>query len=141
MRTLKEFCIKIFSKTCQEKELNSARRIMFTTGLKTIPPTLNSYYQDGRRSVLVGAFMWARCLVAKPTIPEYSSWGWEWNPRLMKWVPYWTDLPDVSKGCAMLVQCGCKVACRGNCKCHRMGKRCSLLCKCEGMCMNNEQDE
>jgi len=40
-------------------------------------------------------------------------------------------LSDVSKACSLLLQCGCVVACKGNCKCHRTGLHCSPLCKCE----------
>ncbi|KAL8616927.1 hypothetical protein ACOMHN_041846 [Nucella lapillus] len=48
------------------------------------------------------------------------------------------DLPDVSEACSLLVRCGCAVACKGNCKCHRAGLHCSQLCKCQGGCTNND---
>ena len=74
-----------------------------------------------------------------PKIPNCcSDWGWEWNTRTNHWVPFWTDLVDVSHACSLLLHCGCVVACRGSCKCHRTGLRCSTLCKCEGGCTNND---
>ena len=40
--------------------------------------------------------MWENCLDKSPVIPDPKDWGWEWNERSKSWVPYWTDLPDVS---------------------------------------------
>ena len=34
--------------------------------------------------------------------------------------------------------CGCGKACRGNCKCARAGIKCTILCNCEGGCINND---
>ena len=33
----------------------------------------------------------------------------------------WTELEDVSHACRIILKCGCKKACRGNCKCSRNG--------------------
>ena len=85
---------------------------MFTVGLKqleSIPPTLNALYQHVQRSLLICAFQWSFCLDNSPPSPDPNEWGWEWNPRTRSWVPYWTDLPDVSEGCSLLIHCGCKV--------------------------------
>ena len=57
-----------------------------------------------------------------------------------EWVPYWTDLSDVSQASSLLLHCGCSVACKENCNCHRAGLRCSSLCKCEGGCINNDKE-
>ena len=73
--------------------------------------------------------------------PDYLPTGdydWCWNDRLQVWMPHWTDLPDVSNGCAALGSCGCKKSCSGKCKCCNVPQRCTSLCKCEGMCSNNE---
>ena len=37
------------------------------------------------------------------------------------WLPFWTVLDDASKACALLHHCGCRKACRGNCKCATAG--------------------
>jgi len=39
---------------------------------------------------------------------------------------------------ALLLQCGCVVACKGNCRCHRAGLHCSPLCKCEGAALTTK---
>ena len=76
--------------------------------------------------------LYGNSLMSKsPEIPKPSEWGWEWNNRTMAWVPYWTDLPDASHGCLILLHCGCSVACNGNCKSFRAGIWCSQLCKCD----------
>ena len=73
-------------------------------------------------------------------IPDPSKWRWELNDRSKIWMPYWTDLPDASHVCSVLLHCGCSVACKGHCKCHRAGIRCSSLCKCQRGCTNNDMD-
>ena len=47
-------------------------------------------------------------------------------------------LDNASKACALLHHCGCGKACRGNCKCARAGIKCTILCNCEGGCINND---
>ncbi|KAL8588046.1 hypothetical protein ACOMHN_061212 [Nucella lapillus] len=140
MRLLERMTVAMYSKTCAFFSVNEARQFLYTVGLKnleSIPPTQHALYQHTRRAVLSAA-IWRQSLSKAPEIPNPSEWGWEWNPRTKEWVPYWTDLPDVSKACLLLVCCGCEVACRGNCKCSRSGLRCSQLCKCQGGCTNNE---
>ena len=100
--------------------VNLCRQKMFTVGLKqlaSIPSILNVLYQHVRRSLLICAFQWSFCLDNYPPSPDPNEWGWEWNTRTRSWVSYWTDLPDVSEGCSVLIHCGFKVSCRGNCKC------------------------
>ena len=46
--------------------------------------------------------------------------------------------PPLSEGCAFLIRCKCSVGCSGRCKCHKNGMRCTSLCNCQGMCLNNE---
>ena len=116
---------------------------LFTHGLKSldsIPPTQHALFQHGKRALHTAAFVWKQSLSKTPKIPDPSEWGWEWNDRTKVWVLYWTDLEDVSKGCSLLLNCGCVVACKGNCKCHRAGLRCTTLCKCEGGCTNNDEE-
>ena len=132
----------LYAKDKGYNNVNLCRQKMFTVGLKqleSIPPTLNALYQHVRRSLLICAFQWSFCLDNSPPSPDPNEWGWEWNPRTRSWVPYWTDLPDVSEGCSLLIHCGCKVSCRGNCKCFRANIRCTALCECEGNCINNDR--
>ena len=142
MSVIQRFVIKTFSLNCETSEVNEARQRMFTTGLRlfeNLPPTKHALLQHTKRSLLAAAFIWKYCLQKSPTIPNFSAWGWEWHPRLLCWVPYWTDLSDVSKGCSFLGQCGCKVACTGRCGCHIGNRRCSSFCKYKGTCSNNDR--
>ena len=141
MDSLQKYVCIQYSKNIKTESVNEARQVLFTQNLRNlenIPPTMNALYQHARRSILVAAFMWRRCMEKIQDLPSPGDWGWEWHPRLSIWIPYWTDLQDASKRCSLLVKCGCQVACTGRCKCFNMGIRCGPLCKCEGACTNNE---
>ena len=133
----------MYSKNCNSGSFNEARNLLFTQSLKSldsIPPRKHALFQQARWALLIAAFIWKQSLVKRPVIPDPSKWGWEWNDRSKIWMPYWTDLPDASHGCSVLLHCGCSVACKGNCKCHKAGIRCSSLCKCQRGCTNNGMD-
>ena len=141
MRHLEHFTVLMYTKNCAAQSVNEARKLMFTHGLKSldsIPPTKNALFQHAKRALHTAGFVWKWSLSRIPDIPNPSDWGWEWNARSSQWVPYWTDLSDVSKACSLLLHCGCVVACKGNCKCHRAGLHCSALCNCKGGCTNND---
>ena len=107
------------SKNCDAELLNDAMKVMFTHSLKSldsIPPTQHALFQHAKRALLAAAFIWKQSLSKIPNIPKPSDWGWEWNTRTNQWVPFWTDLTDVSHACSLLLHCGCVVACKGNCK-------------------------
>lgn len=143
MRCLERWTVLMYSKNCNTDSVNEARKLLFTHSLKSldsIPPTQNALFQHAKRALLTAAYVWKQALSRIPKIPNPSEWGWEWNARCKEWVPYWTDLADVSKACSLLLHCGCVTSCRGNCKCHRAGLRCSTLCKCEGGCTNNDSE-
>ena len=139
MRRLERWTVLMYS--CDAGLLNDAMKVMFTHSLKSldyIPPTQHALFQHTKRALLAAAFIWKRSLSKIHKIPKPSDWGWEWNTRTNQWVPFWTDLADVSHACSLLLHCGCVVACRGNCRCHRTWLRCNTLCKCEGGCTNND---
>lgn len=143
MSHLERFTVLMYSKNCGADSVNDARKLMFTQGLKSlesIPPSQHALFQHTKRALLTTAFIWKMSLSKSPDIPDYSKWGWEWNDRTKEWVPYWTDLPDASHGCSLLLNCGCLVSCTGRCKCYRAGIRCSPLCKCQEGCTNNSHD-
>ena len=102
------------------------------------PPTKNSIFQHTKMRLYVASFMWKRCLLNRLSLPSPSEWGWEWHLRLKMWTPYGTDLADASKGCTLLMNCGCVVAYQGNSKCSRIGIRCGPPCKCGGAFTNDE---
>ena len=141
MACFEKLTCREYSKTLNVEQVNEAREHMFTRvyrGLENIPPTKNALYQHVRRSLYVAAFMYKRCMNKLMELPSPGDWGWEWNPRLSIWVPYWTDLEDASHGCHLLLSCGCQKGCTTRCKCSKSGIRCGPLCKCEGSCTNNE---
>ena len=140
MQRVERLTVLMYSKHCRSTSVKEARMLMFTVGLKppeSIPPTQHALFQHTKRALLIAAFIWKQSLSKTSNIPNPSEWGWEWNDRTMAWVPYWTNLPDASKGCSLLLHCGC---CKGNGKCHQAGLRCGPLCKCEGGCANSASD-
>ena len=107
---------------------------MFTHGLKSlesIPPTKHALFQHAKRSLLIASFIWSNALIKSPEVPDPAQWGWEYNDRTKVWFPHWTDLPDVSQGCTLLVRCGCVVPCSGHCKCAKSGLRFYSLLICQ----------
>ena len=143
MQRLEHLTVLMYSKNCRSTSVNEARKLMFTVGLKpleSIPSTQHVLLQHTKRALLIAAFIWKQPLSKTSTIPKPSEWGWELSDRTKAWALYLTNLPDASKGCSLLFHCGCLVACKGNCKCHRAGLRCGPLCKCEGGCTNSASD-
>lgn len=139
MTSLERFVVIMYAKNCSANSVNIARKLMFTQSLKSlesIPPTKNASFQHVKPLYIT--VIWTQALCKSPPIPSPGDWGWEWNFRTNVWMPLWTDLPDASQGCSLMVHCGCSVSCRGNCKCFRSRKRCSVLCKCEGGCTHND---
>ena len=120
MQRLERWTVLMYSKNCNADSVNEARKVLFTHGLKSldsIPLTQHALFQHGKRALHTAAFVWKQSLSKIPQIPDPSEWGWEWNARTKVWVPYWTDLEDVSKACSLILHCGCVVAFKGNCKC------------------------
>ena len=113
---------------------------MLTHNLKSLenmPPTKGALYQHIKRTILVTAYIWHVAFRKMLETPPPGSYGWEWNERFKQWAPYWTELDDASKACSILLHCGCKKSCSGNCKCAKAGKRCTALCKCEAGCIRS----
>ena len=121
MRRLERFTVLMYSKNCESESVNEAIYSTHYFNMQSVRCSLPHLYGNS--------------LLSKN--PEIPKPGWEWNNRTMAWVPYWTDLPDASHGCSILLHCGCSVTCKGNCKGFRAGIWCSQLCKCDGGCTNN----
>ena len=144
MDVIQRFTVKMYElrlKTnCGSYKVNDARKYLFLTKLKPleeIPPTLNSLYQHTLRAVNAANYRSQAMILNNPVTLPYSDFGYIRNERLNCWVPYWSDLPDNSK-CIILKSCTCKVRCSGNCSCAKVSIRCTTLCACKGMCINNE---
>ena len=141
MVVLQRYHIIQFDPKCECNLVNEARKIMFTNRLKpleSIPPTKHALFQHIKRSILI-AYEWSHSLEKQTLNLSPSDYGWVWNERLEIWMPHWSDLPDVSEGCALLISCKCKVSCKGRCKCYQNNLKCTSLCKCQDMCFNNEE--
>ena len=142
MKRIERFTVLMYSKSCSAANVNEARLRLFSHGLRgldAIPPTQAALFEHLRRSLLQAAFTWRQATTAQQSIPSPDKWGWELDPDMNQWMPFWTKLADASKACSLLLHCSCTKACRGNCKCSRAGLRCTTVCGCEGGCINNEQ--
>ena len=144
MQQLEHFHIIMYSKSCSSVTVNQARQQLFSHGLRSleaIPPTQAALFEHGKRSISQACFIWKQAATCHQEVPNYTSWGWEVDVKTKQWVPFWTVLADTSKACAVLFHCGCQKACRGLCKRSKARVRCTPLCKCEGGCVSNENDD
>ena len=141
MERLEKFTVMMYSKTSNASCVNEARQQLFSQGTRTldmIPPTQQALLQHILRALYQAAIIWAQALERQQNVPDASDWGWISDEKSKVCSPLWTVLPEASKACALLFHCGCLKACRGNCKCSKAGLRCTLVCRCQGGCVNND---
>ena len=139
MSSFEKLTCREYSNALKVEEINEARKHMFTQisrYLENIPPTKNALYQYVRRTLYVATVMYKRFMSKKMVLATPVDWDWEWNPRLSIWVPYWTDLEDASRGCRLLICCGCQKGCTANCKCSRGGIPCAVKVRVQIMKCN-----
>ena len=132
-KSLNDYCFDVLEK------VNETRLQLFSSGKKSLeylPPTQTALYQHICRAVLQ-VTIWSQATSIHMEIPDFQEWGWHKESSGM-WLLYWTALQDSSKACCILLQCGCMQSCTRKCKCSRGRVRCTVLCKCEGGCVNNE---
>ena len=103
MQRLQRWTVLMYGKDCDAVTVNEARKVMFTHGLKSLDSTQHAFFQHAKCAQLTASFVWKQSLLKTPEIPNPGEWGWEWNTRTKEWVPYWTDLADVSKACSILL--------------------------------------
>ena len=141
MKSIEKFFVLQYSRTCEAVSVNEARQILFTKALRSFESlTQCALYQHIKQSLLQARFYWKQATVSVQQIPDTSQWGWHFVESRNAWCPFWTHLDDVSTTSRILLRCGCKKACRGNCKCIKADIRCSYMCACEGGCENNDGD-
>ena len=139
MKSIEKFFVLQYSRTCEAVSVNEARQILFTKALRSFESlTQCALYQHIKRSLLQACFYWKQATVSVQQIPDTSKWGWHFVESRNAWCPFWTHLDDVSTASRILLRCGCKKACKGNCKCSKADIRCSYMCTCEGGCENND---
>jgi hypothetical protein len=146
LQRLEQFVVNMYSRGSQVHGLNvnEARLRLFSSGqrsLENIPPTQAALLEHVKRALLQASFFWKQATSAYQAIPDFSEWGWKLDDAGKTWLPFWSPLADAGIACSLLLQCGCTKSCRGNCKCSRAGVHCSVLCKCEGGCCNNNADD
>ena len=144
MQRLERFHVIMYSKSGSAATVNdgepgeAATVLTWPTLLEAIPPSQAALLEHLKRSILQACFIWRQAATCHQVVPNFSAWGWKFDERSQQWVPFWTTLADASKEYALLLHCGCKKAYRGHCKCSKAGVRCTSLCKCEGGCVNND---
>ncbi|KAK3920030.1 Chromosome-associated kinesin KIF4 [Frankliniella fusca] len=135
MPLLEKFVIAMYDRTCLSATVNECRRYLFTKKerqVENIPPTYGALIQQTRRAKYIGGCVWGQTLELVQRLPSPSECGWK--ETASGWVPYWTDLPPVTKACRALIRCACKKGCTNRCKCVKEKLDCSEMCACTGAC-------
>lgn len=134
MRVLERFVVLLYDRTSSLMSVNEARKELFPkrSKLDSIPPTRAALEEHVKRAVFQGGHVWGQALLPHPVLPSPSNWGWQKQTNL--WTPYWTALSQAKDTCYELIRCGCKVTCRGRCKCVKANLACTGLCNCGGNC-------
>ena len=105
------FVVRSYSKTCNTKEVNKARRILFSRDnkvIENIPPTRGALRQHALRSVLQSS-KWRKSLRKDFDVRNACQWGWQKVENEM--MQLWTNLPRASNVWRELVKCECKKGC------------------------------
>ena len=138
MPVLERFVVLLYHRTSNCTEVNSCRRELFCKGraIDNIPPTQGALLQHVKRAAYIGGYVWSSSLLPIMDLPPIEEFGWNDDAT-----PYWSDLPQASKGLRELIKCNCLKGCTGNCKCKRATLPCTELCKCKGGCEWNQQIE
>ncbi len=84
--------------------------------------------QHLKRSAYQAGCLWSQPTVCQPETLSPADWGWTKEADI--WKTCWTTLPPIATSCQELTKCGCKMECRGNCKCYCFNLACIALCSC-----------
>ena len=107
---LEFFVVRLYSNTCNIKEVNDVRRILFSRDNKVnenIPPTKGVLRQHIPRSVFQISSPKRRQFMCQDIDgPDPCQWNWQKVENEM--IPLWTDLPQTSNVWSELAKCGCK---------------------------------
>lgn len=134
---IQRFIVLLYQRTSELENVNDLRKQLFcqNRSIENIPPTKNALEQHVKRSVYLAGFIWGQALTGNPTLPSPEVWGWKRNEKDSLLVPYWSSLPEASKGCSELIKCGCKSSCiKRWYSCVKANLRCTHLCFCSGQC-------
>jgi len=131
--------VLLYDRSSECENTNQARRELFTRKdrpIEALPPTSAALLQHTLRAAFQAGFCWGQCLVAVPTMPSPSNYGWTRKGEQDPWSPLWTTLLPAAKSCMELIKCGCsqEKGCRGRCKCIKADLPFTALCACDCLC-------
>ncbi len=124
IENLEKFVIAMYDKSSTAKSVDDARLEPY----KSIPPTRAALMQHLKCSAYQAGCIWSQATVCQPETLSPAVWGWTKEADI--WKTCWTTLPPIATSCQELTKCGCKMECRGNCKCYRFNLPCTALCSC-----------
>ncbi|XP_052123378.1 uncharacterized protein LOC127749403 [Frankliniella occidentalis] len=129
-RKLFRFVIAMFS-SAQYQSLAEARRALYCStkrSMDTIPPTEDVTLLHFLRASYC-AQVWSQLTVRTQALPSPSDWGFSLKED--GWKPVHRSQPTATEACKdIIVKCGCKSACQGNCSCSKRQQKCTDLCAC-----------
>ena len=113
---IENFVFVLYSKPCQQLDVNSARLSLFTKKARQIdhiPPTSAALLQHLKRAMLQAALIWGQASEQSIESPNPADWGRTATNGC--WQPFWTYLPEASHTCRELVKCSCNTTCKSRC--------------------------
>ena len=131
---IERFVILMYDRTSDVLEINKARKELFTKksrSLENLPPRQAALKEHTKRASLQGQSRIKATELDQP-LPNPGDFGWSKDQD--GWQPVWTTLPQAQQSCYELIQCSCRRACSGRCKCAKAALKCSELCACSGDC-------
>ena len=64
-------------------------------------------HQHVKRAAFQAGHIWGQSQIPKPEVPSPHQWEWVKSDK-DGWQPFWTVMPEASKGCHQLIRCKCK---------------------------------
>lgn len=127
---LERFLIIWYDLTSSLMDLNETRRELFTKRfrhkIENLPPTKAAFSEHVKRAAYQRGKVWEQALVPKMELSSPEEWGWSKTSE--GWEPFWTTLPQTSKGCREFIRCACKAACVSRCRCVKSSLPCTPMC-------------
>ena len=130
MQCFEKSTVVMYSTTSIAAPVNEAFFYHGTRTLDMIPPTHNKHSSSISCELFIKSSFRCRLLCDSRIhlIPQNGV-----GSRMRAWSLFWTSLPDASKS----FHCGCLKACRGHCRWSKASLHCTLICRCQCGCVNN----
>ena len=120
-RVLEKIVITMYDKNSTMDKVEEVRLDMFARKQRSydaIPPTNAALKQHIKRSAYQAGCIWGQATMCKMQTENPANWGWQKHDNA--WQVVWSTLPPIAQSCQQLTKCGCKLECRGRCKCNRL---------------------